>query len=263
MAEQRRRSSRGKPAATKERAKPTTKRKPAAGANKRNAPAKNSSAVKAPARRPSTKKSPAATDGIASEAKPQSANGANDWAVIPPGEAKPPKAPAKPAATFRPRLPVTTPPRRGGGIPVLIGGLLLAAAAAVALALILSGNDESVGIQTSSTPTAVALTPRETSTIPAQSPPPAAAPAPKPTTRSTNCDPIIGSGTANSGRSYAVTSSATGGDPAGCGEAHSVLLSALNGGGAAIGEWHCTTQPSGRTIASCTAPGGRKIQARG
>jgi hypothetical protein len=124
-------------------------------------------------------------------------------------------------------------------------------------------NDESAGIQTSSTPTAVALTPRETSTTPAQSPPPAAAPAPKPAIRTASCDPIIGSGSANSGHTYAVTSTATDGDPAGCGEAHSVLLSALNGGGATIGEWHCTTQPSGPTIASCTSPGGRKIQARG
>jgi len=249
MAEQRRRSSRGKPAATKGRAK--------------SAPAKKSSAVKAPARRPAAKKVPAQTETITSEVRAQSANGASDWAVIPPDEARPSKAPAKPAAKFRPRPPVATPPRRAGGIPVFIGGLLLAAAAAVALVLILSGNDESVGIQTSSTPTAVALTPRETSTTAAPSPPPAAPPTPKPATRSTNCDPIIGSGTANSGRSYAVTSSATDGDPAGCGEAHSVLLSALNGGGATIGEWHCRTQPSGPTIASCTAAAGRKIKAGG
>jgi hypothetical protein len=230
MAEERRRSSRGKPAATKGRAKSTTKRKPTAGANKRSG---------------------------------ARANGASDWAVIPPGEAKPPKAPAKPAATFRPRPPVATPRRGRGGVPVFIGGLLLAAAAAVALVLILSGNDESVGIQTSSTPTAVALTPRETSTTPAQSPPPAATPAPKPAIRSANCDPIIGSGTANSGHSYRVTSSAAEGDPAGCAEAHSVLLSALSGGGTTVNEWHCTTNPSGPTIATCTSTGGRKIRARG
>src|SRR5215210_2819197 len=88
--------------------------------------------------------------------------------------AKPHRAAVLPAAA--PAVPAAE--ETPGRIPVLIGGLLLAAAAAVALALILSGNDQTTAINTSSTPTAVALTPRETSTIPAQTPPPAAAPAP-------------------------------------------------------------------------------------
>jgi hypothetical protein len=146
-----------------------------------------------------------------------------------------------------------------------IGVLLLGAAAVVALILILSGsNDENTSVNTGSTPTAVALTPSQTSpSQPKAKAPPAAAPATKPATRTARCDPIVGSGTQNSGKTYAVTSSATDGDPAGCAEAHSVLLSALNGAGNTIGNWHCTTQPSGPTIASCTSVGGRKIQARG
>jgi hypothetical protein len=133
----------------------------------------------------------------------------------------------------------------------------------VALILILSGNDDdNMSVNTGSTPTAVALTPKQTSTSPAKSPP-VAAPAAKPAARTASCDPIVGSGTQNSGKTYAVTSSATDGNPAGCAEAHSVLLSALNGGDSTIGGWHCTTQPSGPTIASCTSAGGRRIRARG
>jgi len=49
----------------------------------------------------------------------------------------------------------------------LVGVLLLGSAAVVALILILSGNnDENAGLNTGSTPTAVALTPSRTSPSP-------------------------------------------------------------------------------------------------
>jgi len=141
--------------------------------------------------------------------------------------------------------------------------LLLAAAAAVAVILVVSGgNEDNTSVNTAPIPTAVALTPKEKGTASAHTHS-AAAPAAKPATRTVNCDPIIGTGTQNSGKSYAVTSSATDGNPADCSEAHSVLLSALSGGTTTIGDWDCTTNPSGPTVAACTAAGDRKIQARG
>ena len=109
-----------------------------------------------------------------------------------------------------------------------------------------------------------------TATSPAVTTPSAAAPAAapatpvsKPVVRSENCDPIIGSGTANGGKTYDVTSTAKDGDPAACGEAHSTLLAALQGGGSSIGEWTCKTDPSWNPIATCTSTGGRSIQATG
>ena len=102
-----------------------------------------------------------------------------------------------------------------------------------------------------------------TAAVPAVTEPSAAAPPAKPVVRASKCDPIIGSGTANSGKTYAVTSSAKDGDPADCGEAHSVLLSALQGGGTTIGDWTCKTNPSGSVIATCTSTGGRSIRASG
>jgi hypothetical protein len=81
--------------------------------------------------------------------------------------------------------------------------------------------------------------------------------------RTSKCDPIIGSGSANSGKIYDVTSTAKDGDPAGCAQAHSVLLSALQGQGTTIGGWTCKTDPGGTTVASCTSTGGRSIQATG
>jgi hypothetical protein len=113
-------------------------------------------------------------------------------------------------------------------------------------------------------------TPATTPSVPADTSPElttpsAAAPAPaaKPVVRTEKCEPIIGSGTANSGQTYAVTSSAKDGDPADCGEAHDVLLSALQGSGTTIGDWTCKTNPSGNPIATCTSTGGRSIQASG
>ena len=142
----------------------------------------------------------------------------------------------------------------------MIGALLIAVAAVVALIMILSsGDDENTNVE--ATPPPIALTPSEKDATPEEDQP--AGPASESATRTASCDPIIGSGATNQGRSYAVTSSATDGDPADCTEARSILLSALNGAGTTIGDWRCTTDPSGATIASCSSVGGRKIQARG
>ena len=78
---------------------------------------------------------------------------------------------------------------------------------------------------------------------------------------SARCDPIIGSGMANSGRKYAVTTFARDGNPADCARAQSIVLSALNGGGPTIGEWRCTIEPAGPTIATCISADGAKIWA--
>ncbi len=79
--------------------------------------------------------------------------------------------------------------------------------------------------------------------------------------RSTHCDPIVGSGMANSGREYALASLAPSGNRIDCGRAQSIVLSALNGGGPMIGEWSCTVDPAGPTIATCISPTGAKIWA--
>jgi hypothetical protein len=100
-------------------------------------------------------------------------------------------------------------------------------------------------------------------TTPAQTPPPAK-PAGGPVGRTAHCEPIIGSGAANSGKEYTLTSFDPGGNPIGCARAQSILLSALNGGGhIAVGEWSCTTNPAASTIATCTSIRGQKIQAGG
>jgi putative inorganic carbon (HCO3(-)) transporter len=78
---------------------------------------------------------------------------------------------------------------------------------------------------------------------------------------SAQCDPIIGSGMANSGRKYALTTFAPGGNPADCTTAQSIMLSALNGGGPTIGEWNCTIDPAGPTIATCVSATGARIWA--
>jgi hypothetical protein len=76
------------------------------------------------------------------------------------------------------------------------------------------------------------------------------------------CDPIVGSGSLNGGKTYPVTSSASSGRPAGCGAAHSVLLDALSGGETTVDEWSCRTDASGDPIAVCHS-GSRTITARG
>jgi putative inorganic carbon (hco3(-)) transporter len=82
-------------------------------------------------------------------------------------------------------------------------------------------------------------------------------------TATAQCDPIIGSGMANSGREYALTTFAPDANPIGCAKAESIILSALNSGGSTIGKWSCTTNPAGPTIATCTSVDGRKIEAGG
>jgi hypothetical protein len=143
---------------------------------------------------------------------------------------------------------------------------VLAAVVVVIVLIASGGGDDSNSTvadtnAAATTPTPTATTPTVTS--PAVTPPAAAAPAAKPVVRSQKCDPIIGSGSANAGKTYTVTSSAKDGDPAACGEAHDTLLSALQGGGTSIGDWTCKTDPSGNPVASCTSTGGRSIQATG
>ena len=77
-----------------------------------------------------------------------------------------------------------------------------------------------------------------------------------------HCDPIIGSGMANSGRKYALTTFAPGGNPASCARAESIVLSALNSGNTNIRKWSCITNPADPTIATCTSADGAKIWAR-
>jgi hypothetical protein len=137
------------------------------------------------------------------------------------------------------------------------------AAVVVVILLITGGDDDSNTTMADTTPATTPTLPAETATSPAVSPQPTATPAAKPVVRTEKCEPIIGSGTANSGQTYAVTSSAKDGDPADCGEAHDVLLSALQGSGTTIGDWTCETNPSGNPIATCASAGGRSIQATG
>jgi putative inorganic carbon (HCO3(-)) transporter len=88
-----------------------------------------------------------------------------------------------------------------------------------------------------------------------------AEPASGPAGVTAHCDPIIGSGMANSGMKYALTTFAPEGKPASCASAQSIVLSALNGGGSTIEGWSCTTNPAGPAIATCTAADGAKISA--
>ena len=143
-----------------------------------------------------------------------------------------------------------------------IGGL--AAGVVVVILLITSGGGDDNNNATVADTTPATTPPIvPTATPPAVTTPSAAVPVAKPVVRNEKCDPIIGSGSLNGGRTYPVTSSAKDGNPAACGEAHSVLLSALQGSGTTVGNWTCNTDPSGDPIASCTSTGGRSIQATG
>jgi hypothetical protein len=161
-------------------------------------------------------------------------------------EARPPQPQRVAPDLSRERLLAERPlpgERRGSPIPTIIGTLLLAAAGVIATILILGGgDDENAAVETQNTP-GVSASPGGQAQ------------------RMESCEPI-GGGTANGGKTYAVTSSAADGDPIGCAEARSVLLTALSGG-TTIGGWSCTTDPSAPTIVSCTSAGGRTIQARG
>jgi membrane protein involved in colicin uptake len=160
--------------------------------------------------------------------------------------------------------------RRWGRVAAVVA---LLAAAGVVIGLIAggSGSDDNANVA-QTTPTATspatnggtaAASAAPVATAPAVTPPPAATPAAKHARQAASCDPIVGTGTVNGGKSYDVTSSASGSqDPAGCGEAHSVLLSALSSQSTSVGDWSCTTNPGGSTVAVCKS-GGRTIQARG
>ncbi|HEY6771153.1 MAG TPA: O-antigen ligase family protein [Solirubrobacterales bacterium] len=88
-----------------------------------------------------------------------------------------------------------------------------------------------------------------------------AEPAGGPAVVTSHCDPIIGSGMANSGKEYALTTFAPSGKPASCARAQSIVLSALSGGSTAVGGWRCTVNPAGPTIATCSSAAGAKIWA--
>jgi hypothetical protein len=138
---------------------------------------------------------------------------------------------------------------------------LLAAVVVVIIVIASGGDDDNNATVADTTPaTTPAATPPALTSPSAGTP---AEPAAQPVVRTEKCDPIIGSGTVNGGKTYEVISSAKDGDPAACGEAHSVLLSALQGQGTTIGDWSCKTNPSGTTVATCTSTGGRSIQATG
>ena len=138
---------------------------------------------------------------------------------------------------------VTSPPRargrRRGRATLFTAATMTAVAACVAIGLMVAGGDDKTPAQTSAP----------------------AKPSGAPAGQTAHCEPIMGSGAANTGKEYTLTSSDRGGNPIGCARAQSILLSVLNGGDTAVGEWSCTIDPAGSTIAMCISIGGRKIQA--
>jgi hypothetical protein len=171
------------------------------------------------------------------------------------------------------------PPRRGGfarwfSVSALLTGVVLVIIV-IASGARENGNNATVAdaiptINTAPAAPAVESPPDTTPTItappvtaPSVKTPPAAAPAaPQVAHRTVKCDPIVGSGSLNGGKTYPVTSSASGGRLTSCGEAHSVLLSALSTGGTTVSGWNCKTDTSGDPIAVCRS-GTRTILARG
>jgi hypothetical protein len=231
-------------------------------------PARKASAKKAPAKKRAAKKAAASKRSSAAKKKAAAAKApaAKAPATTQPTEATRTAATAS-AAKASATTPSLRPGRRGPSWGRILGVVALVAAAVVVIILIVSGGDDNKN--TSVTQKVASVTTTPTTPTPTAVPPSATTPAPaapaapkgKPTVRSERCPPIIGSGTANGGTSYPVTSSAKDGDPADCGEAHSVLLSALSGSGTTVGDWTCKTNPSGPTIATCTSNGGRTITA--
>lgn len=166
-------------------------------------------------------------------------------------KAVPSTVPAEPVSAEAPavaeRHSATRPPRPRqqrwrGRAPLVTAAMAIAVAACVAIALMVAGGGEE--------------------TTPAQTPPPMDV-AGKPAGSTAQCDPIVGSGMANSGKEYSLTSFAPGGTPIDCTRAQSIVLSALSGGGTKIGEWSCTTNPAGTTIATCISAAGGRIRAGG
>jgi hypothetical protein len=224
--------------------KSTTKR---ATASSRKAPAKT--AGKTPAK---TARKTAPKSGSKAEAKAAAA--AVPEIAVPPRRAADVKA-VSTTPSLRPGR------RRSVGRWAAVAGLL--AAIVVVIVLIASGGSDDNNNTNVAATTPTATTPTPTATAPSATPPAAVAPAAKPVVRTQRCDPIVGTGYVNGGRSYDVTSSAKDGDPAGCTEAHSVVLSALSGQATTVGDWTCKTNPGAATVATCTSAGGRSIQARG
>jgi hypothetical protein len=263
------RSGAKKPAAKK----PAAKKAPAKrsrGSATRKAPAKRSSAASKTTEAKTTRRTPAkparkTAPKSAGNARPKKAEASPEPAPVANGAGK--TAAVAVADAIEPSL---GPPRRGGfgrwlGVGALLAGVV------VVIVLIAKGASDSQNatvadpIPTITTsPPAAAASPTPSVTAPAVTTPHTAAPpTAKPVNRTSKCDPIVGSGSLNSGRSYPVTSSAgRGRHPADCGQAHSVLLGALSSGSTAVSGWSCSTDPSGDPIATCRSTG-RTITARG
>ncbi|HEY7267383.1 MAG TPA: O-antigen ligase family protein [Solirubrobacterales bacterium] len=157
----------------------------------------------------------------------------------PPAHARP--AVAGPTSVTPPPRPRAAPRRRGhppGLAIATMTGIALAACIGIGV-LVAGGGDGGSPAKISSRPDASLA----------------------PVAAISHCNPIIGSGAANSGTEYALTVSDPNGKPAGCDRAESIVLSALNGGGGAIGRWRCTTDPAGSTIATCVSADGARIWA--
>ena len=167
-------------------------------------------------------------------------------------KAAPSTASARPVALDGPVVPGPTrvtrplPARRGPRLPgrpprfAMVSALGIALAACIAIGLLVAGGGD-----------------RETTANVVSRAEPAAVPA----AGTVHCHPIIGSGVANAGREYALTTFAPRGKPAGCAMAESLVLSALNGGSSTVGDWSCTTNPVGPTVATCTSGAGAKVWA--
>jgi hypothetical protein len=255
MAASKKPSNRSKKAPAKKR----SVKKPAA----KKAAARKPAARKRAARKPAAKRKAPAKRAAASPTVRKTApkSGANEFVQAPAAA----EAGAAPRTASVAKADATTPSLRPGrqrsyGRWAAVAGL--AAAVVVVILLVTGGSDDSDTTVADTSPATTPTIPAETATAPTVTTPPAATPK-QPGVRSENCEPIIGSGTQNGGKTYKVTSSATDGDPADCGEAHDTLLSALQGSGTTIGDWTCKTDPSGTTVASCTSTGGRRIQATG
>ena len=133
--------------------------------------------------------------------------------------------------------------RRRGRLPLITAAMVVAAVAFGSVVVMVTGGGD------------------KRTTVSSSSASPTPVPADNPAARAAHCDPIIGSGRANSGREYSLTSFARSGTPIECASAQSIVLSVLNGGGTRIGEWSCTTNPAGPTVANCISPAGGRIRA--
>ncbi|HEY6637815.1 MAG TPA: O-antigen ligase family protein [Solirubrobacterales bacterium] len=164
-------------------------------------------------------------------------------------KAAPSAAHAEPVTVEGPAVaephPATRPPRPRrpwrDRAPLVAAALAVTVAGCIAIGLAVAGGGDRK-------PSALSVSPSE--------------PAVSLAGRSAHCAPIVGSGMANSGNEYTLTSFAPGGNPIDCAKAQSIVLSALNGAGPTIGEWSCTVNPAGPTIATCVSATGAKVRAR-